>query len=280
MAVKIINSQLQLTIDDGQAKPDVYINQVGHIITHLTQGFVAASFPNGQGNALTSGAHVPLGGDPGGTTFAFVQIGRSNFYGAFYSGRIPREGGVAVLAHVPPALPNPVMLDASGDPPIPWFEDPSRTSFDPPKIHSTWGDHPASRIPLKVNNSIASNVPNYLFQYIDDRDFWTIFTAKDPDGTLRYIAHFHWQIRYDFEFTWRNGEAIPRRSKSFIRIHERNTKGRPAEPSIQPLLSNPVGPRAKVVFTNAINLAFKGPRGPNRGENPRTFWSVPTDFWG
>jgi len=280
MAVKILDSQLQFILTDGGANPGVYINPVGHVIVHLTQGFNAGSFPNNQGDALTAGVRVPLGGDPGGTTFAFVQIGRSNFYGAFYAGRIPREGSIGVMANVPPALPNPVMVDASSNVSIPWFQDPSRTSYVPPTIHSSWGDHPASKIPSKLRNSFASNVYNYIFQLIDDRDFWTIFTAQDPDRTLRFIAYFHWQVRYGVEFMWRNGEALLRRSKSFFKVHERNTKGRPTEPAIQSLLTNPVGPQANIAFGNAVTQAFYGPRGPNRNENPRSFSTVPVDFWG
>jgi hypothetical protein len=280
MVVTILDSQLRLIVSDAQAKPDVFINPVGHVIFHLTQGFNPSTFPTGQGDALTAGAHVALGGNPGATDFAFVQIARSNFWGAFYAGRIPHEGSVGVMASVPPALANPVMLDASGSPPDPWFQDPSRTSFVQPFIHSTWGDHPASRIPSKVQNSFVSNVHNFIFQYIDDREFWTIFAGRDPGGTLRFIAHFHWQVRYEVEFMWRNGAAVVRRSKSVFNVRERNTKGRPTEASIQALLTNPSGTRANVVFGNAIRLAFSGPRGPNRGENPRWFVTVPPDFWG
>jgi hypothetical protein len=280
MAAKILDSRLQLTVVDGGAVPGVFVNPIGHVIVHLTQGFDAASFPRDQGKALTAGAHVPLGSGPDGTTFAFVQIGRANFMGAFYAGRIPSEGSIGVLAHVPPALPNPVMLDASGTPPLPWFEDPTRSTFVPPVMNSTWGDHPASRVPSKLRNSFASNVDNFLFHLIDDRDFWTIFTAQDPGGALRYIAHFRWQVRYDVQFMWRDDKAIPRTIKSFFKMHERNTRGRPIEPEIQALLTSPAGPRASVAFGNALTQAFLGARGPNRSENPRWFPAVPPDFWG
>ncbi len=280
MAATILDNQLKLIIIDDAAKPDVFINPVGNVIVHLTQGFNSATFPLGQGNALTAGAHVPLSGGLGGSTFGFVQIGRSNFYGAFYSGRIANEGSVGVLGHVPPAMANPVMLDASGDAPIPFFQDPARSSFTAPTVNSTWGDHPASRVPTKLNNSNAHNIPNYLFHLIDDREFWTIFTAQDPGGALRFIAHFRWQVRYDVEFMWRAGDVQVRTSKSFFKVHERNTKGRPADASIQAMLSNPVGPLANVAFLAAINLAFKGPRGSNRSENPKQFTNVPPDFWG
>src|SRR5260370_620796 len=280
MAVTILDSQLQLLLVDGDAKPDVFINPGGHIICHLTKGFQAGTFPLGQSDALTAGAHVPLGGDPRGTPFWFVHIGPSHFHGPVHPWRIPRGGSGGGLAHVPPALANPIMLDASGTAAIPFFQDPSRTSFIRPKIHTTWGDHPASKVPSKLKNSLASNVDNFLFQFIDDRDFWTIFTAQDPDGTLRYIANFRWKIRYDVEFMWRNNQAVLRRSKSVVPMLQRNRKGRPPEPEVQSLLTTPVGPRAHVAFGGAITQAFFGPRGPNRSENPRPFTTVPGDFCG
>jgi hypothetical protein len=80
MTVAILDSQLKLIIIDENAKPDVFINPVGHVIFHLTQGFNASSFPSGQGNALTAGAHVPLGGNPGGTTFIVDPNVKTEFY--------------------------------------------------------------------------------------------------------------------------------------------------------------------------------------------------------
>jgi hypothetical protein len=279
MPVKILDAQLKLPVGDDNAKPDVHINPVGHIICHLTQGFNATTFPRDQGSALTAGAHVPIAGDPAGTNFGFVQFGRANFYGAFYAGRIPQEGSIGVLAHNPPALASAVMLDATGSPPIPFFQDPTLSSFVPPSVHSSWGDHPASRVPLKLRNSARSNVHNFLFQFIDDRDFWTIFTAQDPGGALRYVAHFRWQVRYDVELMWRGGEARLRKAKSFFKVHERKTMGRPAEPALQAQLAAPTGPRANTAFAGAITLAFFGPRGANRSENLNRFNTVPEDFW-
>ena len=254
---------------------------MGHIICHLTQGFDPGAFPAEQGKALNAGAHVPLGNGPEGTTFGFVQLARANFFGAFYSGRIPSEGSIGVLAHTPPALITPLMLDASGTPPLPFFLDPASSSFTTPQMNSSWGDHPACRVPLTKKNSARSNVDNFLFQVIDDREFWTIFTARDLDGTLRYLAHFHWKLRYEFEFVWKDAKAVLRRSSSSLTIPERNVKGRPAEGELQGLLNSPTGVRANVLFDLALRSAFNGGKGPNRSENPQRFVRpvLPTNFW-
>ncbi len=282
MPATILDSQLRLTITEQGAQPDVHINNsVGHIICHLTKGFDPGSFPNGQGKALTAGAHVPLGNGPEDTTFGFVQLARANFFGAFYAGRIPSEGSVGVLASTPPALLTPVMLDATGTPPDPFFIDPASSSFVSPQINSSWGDHPACRVPLTKKNSSRSNVDNFLFQVIDDREFWTIFTAQDPGVAPRYLAHFHWKVRYEFEFTWADGKAVRRRSNSSISIPERNVKGRPTEGALQGLLNAPKGTRANVLFDLALRSAFNGGTGPNRSENPQRFTRpiLPANFW-
>lgn len=187
---------------------------------------------------------MPLSGKPGRTSFGFVQIVRVNNHSVFYAGRMSREGSISVVVHVPPALPNPVMLDGdetdvAGIPPEPWYKNPNLSSFVPPQIHSSWSDHPMGQVRLKLQNPATSNVDNFLFQYIDDADFWTIFTAQDPGGAPRYIAHFHWQVRQDFEFNWVGGMAQLKRSKSFFKMIDRNVKGRPMEADLQPVLTTP-----------------------------------------
>jgi hypothetical protein len=284
MAVTIQDAQLKLMITDGDVKPDVYINPAGHIVCHLTKGFVASTFPKDQGDALTAVAHAPVsvghGDNIDAWSFGFVQIARANFYGAFYAGRISREGSVGVLAHNPPALASPILLDGSGDPPDPFFQDPSRTSYLPPMLHTSWGDHPAVRIPLTMPNPTTSGVKNHLFQFIFDREFWTIYTSKDPAGAIRYIVHFHWKVRYDVELLWRNQMPILRRSKSDFSMVSKNVKGAPTDSDLQAMLASPKGARANQTFDSAQTQAFRGARGPNRSENPQWFTTVPRDFWG
>lgn len=283
MAVTIFNSKLRLMISDGEALPDVFIkNQVGpggFIICHLTHGFQSSTFPLGQQDAVTANAHLPLSGPPGSTSFGFVQIGCCRRCAVHYAGRTSSEGHIAIVPDVPPALPDPVMLDATGNPQDPWFKDPS-VSFVPPEIHASWGDHPASQMPLKRKNPARSNVYNYLFWYIDEREFWTILTAQDPVGAPRYVAHFHWLVLYDVQLTWRSEMAQLRRSKSLFKMIDRKVKGRPMEPDLQSKLTNPVGPRANDLFKKAIDQAFYGPRGRNRQENEYWPHIVPADFWG
>ena len=82
------------------------------------------------------------------------------------------------------------------------------------------------------------------------------------------------------QFQWRDGKAEAKLTKSFFRVHERNTKGRPSDGDIQGMLNNPSDPRANVAFGDAITKSFFGARGNNRSENPTRFKNVPPDFWG
>jgi len=283
--LQILDAQLTLTVDFSNAKPDVFINPIGHIICHLTQGFAASTFPKGQGNAVTAGAHVPIVLGPresaSSADFGFVQLARINpgqsFSAFFYAGRMRSEGSITVNPNVPPALASPVLYDASGTPPDPFFETPN-ASFTPPKINASWGDHPALKVPLRLRNS-GRNVDNFLFQVIQDREFWTIFTSTDAAGKITYISHFHWQVRYDIELMWRNQDASLRRNKSFAKVLDAKVKGAPTDPALQSLLNNPSGDRANKVYSTAMNQAFFGARGANHTENNSWFTTVPNDFW-
>ncbi len=284
--MKILDAQLTLAADFSKAKPDVFINPVGHLICHLTQGFNSAAFPNGQSNAITADAHVPIALGPGESignfNFGFVQIGRINpgqsFSGIFYAGRMHSEGSITVNPNVPPALASPILYDSTGSPPDPFFETPTG-SFTPPKMNATWGDHPALKVPLKLRNS-GRNVDNFLFHLILDREFWTIFTSTDAAAKITYIAHFHWQVRYDVELMWRNQNAVVRRNKSIAKVVDAKVKGAPTDADLQPLLAKPSGARANALYGRAMTQAFFGARGPNHTENDTRFANVPNDFWG
>ena len=282
--MQILDGQLTLTVDSAKAQPDLFINPIGHVICHLTQGFSSATFPAGQGNAITAGAHVPVTPGPGEKVsdwnFGFVQVARlvtPETQGFFYAGRMRSEGSMTVNPNVAPALASPVLYDAFGSPPDPWFDTPT-SSFIPPKVNAGWGDHPALKIPLRLRNT-GRNVDNFLFQIIFDRVFWTIFTAVDPAGGIKYVAHFKWQVRYDVELVWVSQVATLRRNKSVATVLAAKVAGAPTDADLQPLLAKPSGARANILYGQAVNQAFFGARGPNRTENDVQFTSVPRDFW-
>jgi hypothetical protein len=282
MAIRFDTSRVTIAISAPNVKPDVFINStVGHVICHLTQGFNETSFPTGQGDAFTAAAHMPLIMAPtdtlSGWDFGFVQFARANLCRIFYAGRRRSGGSIGVTVHVPPALPSQVALDGFSSASIPWFRDPM-LSFARPIVNAGWGDHPGLKVQLKLRNS-NTNTDNLLFQIQDEREFWSIFSAKDPAGTLRYIAHFQWRVRWEFEFNWIGDKVFKRKTNSSFTIVQRKVDGPPTDTDVVPLLADPKAPRMSDLFVKALIQAIRGARGPNRSENTSWFTTVPRDFF-
>ena len=280
MVTRFDTGKVRLTVDEKGAKPAVLYNPQGHVILHLTKGFNPSSFPENQGNAIAGDARFTIEGGLGSTDFGFIQVGRVNVFSVIYAGRTPGEGSVTALAHSPPALTTPVLLDAIGKPPLPWFEDPGAVSSAQGQIlTSKWGDHPGAKVQTEMENGKLSRTPNYLFRLIDDREFWTVLAVQDPGTPVRHLMHFHWQVRHDLQFQWRNGAPSPVLNNSFVKVHTRQAPGLPTEPAVQAILANPREPRANVVFMVALRLALRGAAGSNRTESAERAANVPPTFW-
>jgi len=230
---KILDAQLQMTVAEQGAQPDVHINNsVGHIICHLTKGFDPGSFPNDQGKALNAGAHVPLGNGPEARPSASYSS-RAPTSSALFTRAGSRARAAWGAGQHPPGAPEPGDARRQRNSTRPVLHRSGHELVRKPADQLELGDHPACRVPLTKKNSSRSNVDNFLFQVIDDREFWTIFTAQDPGVAPVYLAHFHWKVRYEFEFTWRDSKAVLRRSNSSVSVPERNVKGRPTEGALQ-----------------------------------------------
>jgi hypothetical protein len=277
MAVIVNTASARIAVSDDGAKADCNIRQ-NTVIFHLTQGFDGDAI---SGNAFTATGHVTVSGAVGdrtdGVEFGFIQITRANTISINFAGRVPSEGSINVQAHVPPAMQNPVMLDSDTHH-SPWTRNAPRFTVVGPAVQGSTGDHPALFVPRKMRNSLK-NVDNFLFHVVDEREFWSIFTALDAKGTRTYLAHFHWLVRYDQKFNWRNGEPHKSTPSSSFRMLERNVKGAPTEQAIAGLLKDPVGPQFNDTAKQAITTAMLGPRGSNRSENPGWFVNVPHDFF-
>lgn len=260
------------------AKPAVEIRSTSALF-HLTKGFAGGGIAS---DAFTAAGHfnVSLGGSHSDRDwdFGFVQLARANTLGVFYAGRIAKEGGIACTGHIPPAMPVSLLLD-SRDAFTPWTHDHPRFDVDTNRaeVNCPTGDHPGVIVPLQLRNS-NTNVNNFLFHVIDDRDFWSVLTVIDPQGGRHSLAHFHWHLRYDFKFNWRGGTPVAAHSNSSFQVVE-NLKGGPTDASLQGLLNNPIPPQFNAVSQNAVKLILFGPRGPNRSENTDRFINVPFDFF-
>jgi len=128
--------------------------------------------------------------------------------------------------------------------------------------------------------NFTTGVENFLFQVIDDRDAWSIFTIQDNRGQFQHLAHVHWFLRYDLTFQWRANAIQLMGNLSRFRV-EPAAKGAPPEPALQSLLSSispTMSPLANDQTAQALRTVLIHPN-PNRSDNANRFSNVPRDFF-
>jgi hypothetical protein len=273
LTLNAASADVDLSLGDAKARvtPGTRI-----VVGNLTKGFdITAIEDRGQqpGEALSAVGRVGATGSPAGWQIGFVQICKLNAGQVYYAGRIRSEGSIAVMFER--AMPAQVLLDSLADR-TPWTRLTDRFKMTGNQITSPTGDHPAVKVPQKLRNS-GRNVDNFLFHMIDDREFWSIFTAIDPTGKRTSLAHFHWKVRYEAKLTWNGGRPTVQDSSHFDPGSK--AKGAPSEPELQSLIGNPVGPQFNDAAAAAMKTAFLGARGPNRTENDTWFLNVPAGFY-
>jgi hypothetical protein len=270
----------------GQAKTTVTPNLgVGNSVAvcNLTNGFDPD--PNKVLWAFNFLGHVKVSLGPvdslAGWQFGFVQFMRHTFMGVFYAGRVKREGSVSVLIH-PAIAPKPTfMLDVSPNTTRPFMWPPSN-AITQGEVDYTMGDHPVFAIDQRQHN-FTTGVDNFLFHIVDVRDAYSIFTARDNSGRFQFLAHVHWDFRYDFKFQWRGGTASVAQDGSKIDLPTTQsvTLGAPTDPDVVPLL-NTLSPSMTPIVGDQARAALKASLvqpNPNRSDNPEWFRNVPADFF-
>jgi hypothetical protein len=279
MADPILVANATMTADGTKAVADCAIDtRRNRIFGHLTQGWNGAKWEK---DALTWKASAPVqmpAAERDLWEFGFVQVAEAVSFEAFYAGRIASEGSIGLYYFQPPALAQTILLDGGDktqDPP--WYRA-TGGNFRGNVIEATDGDHPGLAVPLKLENKVRSYVPNYLFHVYMDRNFWTVFTGKAPDGKLHYIASLAWRVRYEFKVRWANAEPVKAANASIVTIPATGTAGKPAETKIQAMLANPAPPRANDAGTRAQAATETGSR-PNRHDLETRYVTVPNNFW-
>jgi hypothetical protein len=278
MAVSIASNQAVLTIDSSGVRPASQVVNETFLLGHLTTGFSGSDFT---GDALTCSATVPVSGPAAEIDrleVGFVQVARAVSFQAFYAGRMPSEGGIALDYFIPPALNAKVLLDGTNSPRDPWYRNPTFSTARAGKRAADFGDHPGMVVRLGLQNRVRSNVRNFLFHCFMDREFFTIFTALEPGGRPNYIAHFQWKVRYEFRVKWRSERPAVVINQSRFTLLKNPTTGRPPEADLQALLDAPAGERANAIGKRVEAATVTGNR-PNRTDNESRFITVPDDFW-
>jgi len=242
----------------------------------LTEGWSGSDWT---GDAITCTATEPIKNkDPSqGVDLGFVQVARGTIFHAFYAGRIPSEGSIGLNFFIPPAFPQSVVLDGSGNTPDPWYRVPRFELAGGGKRLATFGDHPGLVIPLKLSNNVRSQVPNFLFHTYMEREFWTILTAIEA-GKRTYLAYFQWQLRYEFKVRWQASKPQVAANLSSFRIVHNFVLGAPPDSELQSKLNSPTGERANAIGKRCQILTETGAP-PNRSDNQHRFPAITDSFW-
>jgi hypothetical protein len=280
MSVKVNAASARIAPAFGEARPGVHVGPE-RVTLHLTKGFIPDSPQGLMSHALRAIGTVDIAMGPkdnlSGWEFGFIQIARARDVSFYYAGKARSQGGIVVHAHVPPALPEALILDTDVDI-DPWTRHRPRYTYLSPTIRCETGDHPAVRAGRELQNRRTS-AANYLYHVVTDVEFWTVFSAMDDVGHFSHLRHLYWHLRYDVMFSWAAAQPVVKRMASRLTVGE-DAAGEPQDPAVRGLLANPAMPfsfnsRLHVAIRNAITT---GPE-QNRSDLAERFATVPGDFW-
>ncbi len=275
--IKVQAATAAVTVASSNAKPAVHVADK-NIVCHLTHNF---NNPDSVAMAFTATGAVNLTMGPGdkliGWEFGFVQFQKVNTISFFYAGKKRSEGSISVNVHKAPAMTQMLALD-SKDNYSPWTKPGPRFTHKAPKISTLTGDHPLTKVGRELLNKTTKKT-NFLFHVIDEREFTSVFSARDPLGVHEHLAHFTWKLRYDVKFTWKAGVPIPAVQSSSTFKTNAVVKGPPTDAGIVALLPTLAPPQANTLMLSAIVTAINGPQGANRTDNATQFANVPFDFF-
>jgi hypothetical protein len=183
--------------------------------------------------------------------FNFIQICRINELETTWTGRTPNEGEVTfmVVRPAPFSASKRVSLDSDSSS-APFMNNLRPTVTVSGKagqkikarLVAKMGDHPNARLTLSPPQNQITRSPNFLRTREYDREFFSVFVARDENGVLQPpLAHLRWRVAFHLQVKWAKGKPRPEliapifQSDPFV-------KGAPADPEIKAVLNNPVPP--------------------------------------
>lgn len=267
MSIVIANAWLSVKPLEG--KPGIGIKLDQRPLGHVT--FDLAKSIRGTGKVRMKVGH---GENINGWTAGFVQILRIGTTRARYAGRISSEG--SITTQLEGVLPKRVYLDSLNKGFVPFYE--AGVGFAGVDATVEMADHPWVKIPLSLENR-KTKVDNFLFDYREEVDFWTILSVKSLGNVLWYVAHFRWQVKTMVGLIWRNGIPLATGDKSAFKVLEQFVNGPPTDPELAELLGNPIGPTANDAIDAVWDKTFRQ-GGTNRVDEALWPLGFPDAFWG
>jgi len=281
----VVKASPGITVNSGNVVVDFNLKTTKHVYGHLTHNFAIKNDTAEMDHAWTAVGQLQLdSGHNDGADFGFVQLQRILGTGVDYVGKTSSDGSIRLTVSEAPALTQKLALD-SNDAFSPWTKkDPGmgRFTFNAPNVKMETGDHPMIKVLKKLGNESTKKV-NYLRSLHDKREFWTMLTMKNKDGTYTYLKHFHWKVSYIATFKWVSGDIILDSKSSSNQDFGHPKAGPPSDSTLATLLGSPVGPQANALMDAALTMAVANGRSNNRKDfDDGTCGgaiAVPTDFF-
>jgi hypothetical protein len=297
MTVSIDQSSVKTFIMPDRIAPDVRIRRFGFMPDNkfVIDGvalFVMSNSDPSLKSGIQFGGHAEFSLGPGdslsGWKVGFMQIIYQSVSITRYSGRTPTEG--SIICDDRPAISSGPLLDCLNKNTIPWVNT-DRTGLFTGGTSSgkaaaiNTQDHPSTGAPLAMKNR-ATSVYNFLYDFRQEQEFWTILTAMDPAGARQYLGYCHWRVVHKVDFIWPNAAPQSTNWGAFTRLDQDKGQfvpGAPTEADLQPILANPVGPIANDVLRKshaaAVDPTEPGGNFWSHTESDKGLSPIRPDFW-
>ncbi len=289
---RLMPETAKIVVASTKAKPAIHLGSTG-LVFHLTNGFDKSKLGqvNHMSHAWTADGQVEVLSDMGALSFAgwdfgFIQFQEIKTGLLWYAGQVPEHGMIEITYAKAPALTQTLLLDSDADF-SPWTADKPRFTMSHTVTQqfcsASTGDHQMSMFGFTIKND-KTNELNYLHTVVDERQFWTVFVAKDPKGNFIHLAHFKSKLKYAATIKWRAGKPTLFTSPASKDISfETPVKGAPTDKNLQTLLKTPKGPQANTTVNFAIKLSVQPLHSQSKAGNrsDSIFWNdfIAKDFY-
>jgi hypothetical protein len=163
--------------------------------------------------AMHCEGEVQFTGDPGdsraGWSVGWIQAQWIETNWAYYRGQHNSDGSIFLQRGRPPARPRQACRDTSGAVST-IFTDPTdprefrRLPVDgtlPLRVNVQSNDPPGESYASVETNDTAGGRDNFIREIQLEFHFCTALSARDPDGNFHHLAHFYWNVHWQFRFS-------------------------------------------------------------------------------
>jgi hypothetical protein len=163
--------------------------------------------------AMHCEGEVQFTGAPGDSTtgwsVGWIQAQWIETNWAYYRGQHNSDGSIFLQRGRPPARPRQACRDTSGavstiftDPTDPReFQRLPAAAVFPLRVSVQSNDPPGESYAAVETNTVAGGLDNFIREIQLEFHFCTVLSARDPTGNFHHLAHFYWNVHWQFRFT-------------------------------------------------------------------------------